>query len=262
MKIEWNKKYTTIAVYTFLVIASSVLFVLALANIGVFLGFLNRLLQILEPFFIGFAIAYLLNPGYKFLRFKIFEKLFKKKPMPRLTKTLSVAIIYIFALSILAFLLWIVVPQVLFSIKEFINNWKSYYESLNKLILQFSNGNANITDIGKAGTKALNDYFSNFDLNSFNETLSFILKFTSGVTSFLLGIVISIYMLYNKEQFGSQLRKVGSATFPDKHLKRIESLFDKSHTSFGKYISGKLLDALVVGSLCFIVMSLVNMPYT
>ncbi len=261
MKIWWNRKYTTIAVYAFLVIAASVLFVLAIANIGIFWGFLNKLLDVLQPFIIGFAIAYLLNPGYRFLRFKVFEKLFKKKPMPRLAKVLSVIVLYIFALGLLAFLLWFVIPQVIKSVEQFLDKFDSYYKSLDKLIIQFSSGNANIKDIGTAGTKALYDYFAHFNLNSLNQMFDVTIKITSGITSLMLGIVISIYMLYNKDQFGAQLRKVGSATLSEKYFKRIEKVFDQSHSSFGKYISGKLLDALVIGSISFIVMSLVHMPY-
>ncbi|OJU16383.1 MAG: hypothetical protein BGN88_04150 [Clostridiales bacterium 43-6] len=261
MKIWWNRKYSTIAVYAFLVIAASVLFVFAVVNFHVFWRFLGRLVKVLEPFIIGFVIAYLLNPGYQFIRVKIFGRIFEKKPMPRLSKVLSVASIYIFSLGLLVFLLWIVIPQVLDSTKEFLSHWKSYYESLDKLIIQYSYGNANISDIGKAGAKALDDYFKAFDFTTLSQTVGIIMKFTSGISSFLVGIVISIYMLYSKERFGAQLRKIGLALLPERYFKRIESIFGKSHTSFGKYIAGKLLDALVIGILCFIVMTLVDMPY-
>ena len=66
MKINWNTKYTTIAIYTFIIAASSIIFYLVSSQIDVFSNNLDAIFTTLQPFIIGFAIAYLLNFILKF----------------------------------------------------------------------------------------------------------------------------------------------------------------------------------------------------
>ncbi|MFQ8599924.1 MAG: hypothetical protein ACLSAP_04610 [Oscillospiraceae bacterium] len=66
MKIHWNRKYTTIAVYAFLVIAASILFAVFVGNFGMFLSGVSFFLSLSSPFLYGFAIAFLVNPVMKF----------------------------------------------------------------------------------------------------------------------------------------------------------------------------------------------------
>ena len=73
MKIDWNKKYNTIAVYTFIVAASIILFYLGISQIGAVTSYIDKIFIILQPFIIGFAIAYLLG----FL-LKVYERNLKK----------------------------------------------------------------------------------------------------------------------------------------------------------------------------------------
>ncbi len=82
MKINWNTKYTTIAIYTFIIAASSIIFYLVSSQIDVFSNNLDAMFTTLQPFIIGFAIAYLLNFILKFYEDRIFiksEKLEKTK---------------------------------------------------------------------------------------------------------------------------------------------------------------------------------------
>ena len=68
MKNWWNRKYAVIALYGFLAAAAVVALIFAILNFPTFLSFFYDLIGILAPFIIGFAIAYLLNPGYRFFR--------------------------------------------------------------------------------------------------------------------------------------------------------------------------------------------------
>ena len=79
MKINWDKKYTTIAVYALIVISLSIVFNNVISKLDVFTGKLNQILVVFQPFIIGFVIAYLLNFILKFYEEKVFKiKMIKK----------------------------------------------------------------------------------------------------------------------------------------------------------------------------------------
>ena len=107
MKIDWNKKYNTIAVYTFIVAASIILFYLGISQIGAVTSYIDKIFIILQPFIIGFAIAYLLG----FL-LKVYERNLKKIKTYRNLKleyqrVISLILTYLTAiLLIVLFFIW------------------------------------------------------------------------------------------------------------------------------------------------------------
>ncbi|MBQ2676157.1 MAG: AI-2E family transporter [Clostridia bacterium] len=262
MKNNWfNNKYATIALYAFFAMAAVVLFIFAVLNFPWFLSLCVEFLGIIKSFIIGFVIAYLINPGYRFFREKVYGKLFKKKPFPRTTKILSIVTVYILALSAISFLLWIVVPQFVSSISRLVNNFENYYNSFSAWLAHITNGNADANQLLLSGTKWFTDYITNLKLDDFVHIKDITVSITSGIFDFLVGIIISVYMLYNKELFCAQAKKVGYALFSKKFMYKLQRLFGTSHITFGKYLSGVLIDAFVVGVVCFVVMQIVGIPY-
>ena len=77
----------------------------------------------------------------------------------------------------------------------------------------------------------------------------------------ILGIIISVYVLYAKEQFIAQAKKIIVALTPDNFSKPFISLVRETHGVFGGFISGKIIDSLIIGVLCFIGTSILGMPY-
>ena len=71
MKINWNNKYTTISVYSFLVAVSIILFYLAISQVSILTDKLDKIIIILQPFIIGFAIAYIINFLLEFYENKV-----------------------------------------------------------------------------------------------------------------------------------------------------------------------------------------------
>ena len=79
MKIDWNKKYNTIAAYVFIVVCAVILFYLAVSQLGVVLDKINSIVGIFKPFIMGFAIAYILDFILRFYENKVFKLSFFKK---------------------------------------------------------------------------------------------------------------------------------------------------------------------------------------
>ena len=76
MKIEWNRKYNTIAVYAFLVVVASIVFLAGVLNFQWLMGMTMKIINLLMPFIYGFVMAYILNPVLHFIESKIFPPLF------------------------------------------------------------------------------------------------------------------------------------------------------------------------------------------
>lgn len=264
MKEWWNKKYAIIAFYAFLVIAAAILFNILLTSVPWFLIVCSKFLKFVESFIIGFIIAYLLNPSYTWFRERVYKKLIKNSKLGNLIKILSIFTVYLVAFSLLAFLLYIVIPQFVSGINRFVNNFNDYYNSFNELINKFANTNDTFNAVINESANKFMEYLKDIQISDFaqlkniTESISSIIK---SIFSFFIGVVISIYMLYNKELFSAQIKKIGYAIFSKKFMTKLQRLFGTSDVTFSQYITGVLIDALIVGCVCFIAMRIANVPY-
>ena len=77
----------------------------------------------------------------------------------------------------------------------------------------------------------------------------------------MIGVIISVYLLVSKQKFVGQGKKVLYALFYERQANNILEVVRKSHSIFSGFISGKLIDSLIIGVLCFIGMSIMKMPY-
>ena len=76
-----------------------------------------------------------------------------------------------------------------------------------------------------------------------------------------IGVIVSIYLMAGKENFCAQAKKLMYAILPEKRVEGTLEVLRETHTVFAKFISGKIVDSLIVGMLTFIIMSIANIPY-
>ena len=93
------------------------------------------------------------------------------------------------------------------------------------------------------------------------ELLNFSVSVGSGISNVFIGFVASVYMLSGKERFAAQIKKILFAIFPSRFVNETVSAFSYMHETFGKYFSGQSIDSVVLGIICFILMSLFKMEY-
>lgn len=264
MKVDFTKRDVRRAVYAFIVIAASILFLLALLNMGAILNAIGKLFSILTPFIVGFVLAYLLNNFVKFFDNKVYCVFNRKKKRPKLVRTLSVITSVLLFLGIIVALFYIIIPETYNSISNLVNNVPKYLEMLDDLTSQIYE-NLNIQ------SDAVEDVlfsWKNLILNA-SDSISQLLpglldlsvQITSGITNALIGFIISIYMLMKKELFFAQLKKFLFAILPYNFTLRLIRLSRDSHKVFTGFITGKLLSSLIVGILCYIGMVIFGMPY-
>ena len=272
MKVSWNKQYTTIAIYAFLVIGASIIFKQFVAGYSVILGGIGVLIGMLMPFVYGLCIAYILNPIVKISEKKVLEPIFKDKLSKGFKRGLSVF------LSVLVVFLGIgcffsaILPQVAKSISSIASQIPDYVafaeESFNKFISHHSNNPfvlsilKEVSESGKEIMDSLYNLLSSLAPRLINVTILMTKNIIKVGIQIIVGLIISVYILLSKEKFFAQAKKLLFSFFPDKYAYAIISITHNSNKIFTGFISGKILDSLIIGLLCFGGMSVLHLHYS
>ena len=276
MKVKWSAKYTSMGITAFLVVAASILFLLCLLKFDVIAGAVGTVLSILSPIILGFGFAYLLNPILKFFENTCFKRLFKKllvkKPKSKLPRVLGIVATVLAALLIVGGLIGIILPQLITSIKGLIDKTPGYFDIAKSWVNETIQNNPwlasftgeNVDQLLSKLQNSLESVLPNFSELLGNLTGAVIggaVSVVGAVTDTVLGLVVSIYVLFSKEKFAAQTKKVMYALAPRNYVNRVLQISRDTHKVFGGFISGKLLDSLIIGVMTFIVLAIVQMPY-
>jgi predicted PurR-regulated permease PerM len=233
-----------------------------------YISYSKQVLKVIAPIIWGGAIAYLLNPAMKFFERFLKKLLCKKKERKALVRSLSIAITLMITLSLIALLIITVIPEVIQSIEKILKNFSSYLNNLQDFATRFLSDNPEINKLWnnefETIRSSLMDAVTKFQ-PEFENLLTGIrdgaFSFLIGIKDFLLGIIMSIYIMYNKETFKGQTKKVLYSLFREKKCEQILRIADRVNIVFIKYISGKVLDSFFVGVITFVMMKLMGMPF-
>ena len=267
VKIEWNRRYTTIAVYAILVLVFGVLFLYGVQNYREVKAWFSAALVTLRPFIFGFVIAYLLNPIYVFLDKKFLPWLTNNTINPPACRGLAIIVTYALTGGVLYLFSALVFPQIIISVSNIIGNLRSYADSLQQLLdmithlVTVDGMPPEIVHAMEMSVENVINQIYDLVLNSVPHVLDYAMNFTSGLFSLIIGIIISIYMFMGKERFLAQSRKVMYALFNEENAKFMIDLASESNAIFSGFITGKIIDSLIIGILCFIGMWILKMPY-
>ena len=169
MKINWNNKYTTIAIYSFLVAISVILFYLAISQVSIFTDKLNSIFVILQPFIIGFSIAYIINFLLEFYENKVFETKYVKKIRLKSKRGLAIILSYITAFFIISMVVKFLLPQVIDSIVGLVNDIPTYINNTTNFV------NNVINDLN------IEDQYSKTLIDNFNNLINYIIRFITNL---------------------------------------------------------------------------------
>ena len=264
MKIDWNRKYTTVAVYSFIVIACSIVFYLISSQVKVFSSKISDFIAILYPFIIGFAIAYLLNFILKFIENRIISEKMKGKS-PAKVRAISMIITYLVAGTLCYLFVHFVWPELLESIIGLFNDIPNYVNNatvmINKLIEEFNLTPASM-EILESKWKEITDFIMNFMTDIIPVIGNTIMIVLSSLWNIVLGVIVSIYLLKDKEKFFAISKKITYAIFNREHSYKILELTHRANKIFGKFLGGKILDSFIIAIITFVVLTIFKMPYT
>ncbi|MDQ0150918.1 AI-2E family transporter [Eubacterium multiforme] len=265
MKIDWNKKYNTIAVYTFIVICASIVFYLAISQMGSLMSKIGNIIAILKPFILGFAMAYILNFVLKFYENKVFEMSAFKKVKIKSKRGLGLLFTYVTALLFIGLFIQFVLPQLIDSIVGLVNDVPVYIKDANNFINE------------TIGSLDVQEHYLTLINEKFNGLIDYIIKAStnlipmfgailtnllSSIWNIMLGLIISIYLLIEKEKFFALNKKMTYAILPKRAADKTIELTHRSNDTFGKFLIGKILDSFIIGIITFLTLTVVRMPYS
>ena len=265
MKFEWNKKYNTAAIYTFITLAITILFALTLKNIDIVGRYINYSLDLIKPILYGIAIAYILNPMMSFYENKVILE-HSKKISRKFARSFAMILTYISVFLIVGILFWIIIPEVGLSISNiagkilnFINHIDSYTRQISEMIPFHEIPTEIFQKLNEAVTSIMMNLYS-FVSDAVPHILNFTVKISTGFVKFILGIIVSVYVLSEKEIFFAQIKKILCAFCSREKVNLILEITHEGNDIFSGFISGKILDSLIIGIICFISMTLLKIP--
>ncbi len=260
MDLEKNKK-TIMELILFTVIV-----IFAFINISYIWIFIKYVIKIFMPFIIGAMMAFVLNVLLNVVENKIFKKLNQKntKTWQKIKRPISLVTTFIMIIALIALILGLIIPQLKNTVELFTENFDSYKTESVELLEKVGIKQENIIELNK-NLENIKEEVTNY----VNENKNEIMQTTVGVatsvfgtiTSIVLGIVFAIYILLKKEDLSRQFKKLAKAYLPEKKQKTLEEISSLSNKTFGNFVSGQCLEALIIGILCFIGMLILQIPY-
>lgn len=231
-------------------------------NVEPLYGVLQAIFVALSPFIYGIGIAFLLNPLRKIIEY---SWLGKTKLKPR-TKKIIASFGALFIGIIMLFVFFsILIPQMISSIQTFLSSFEGYVDSARNF---FESNNFFSDDLLKTlnpvidkGVSMLGDWVSNL-ASSLNAILMYSVIFAKSVMNFLIGMIIALYILLDEVNLKRQMKKVLYALLPEKTTKGILRTTRLTINTFNSFVAGKAVDSLIIGILCYIILSFMKMPYT
>lgn len=275
MKFGIDKKTLGIGIVALSVIILGVSFIYLLFNGSLFFTAFRKILDVSMPVFYGFIMAYLLSSIVNFIEEKCLLPLLKhfkvnitSKLMSRMRLFSIVITLILTFLFIYAFLL-IVVPEIYKSIQSIVTLFPTYINNLvrftEKILVSYPEIEHYFTNIMNEYSSDVYEWVSSLlpSMNAFIKSLSqSVISFILTLWDLVLGLIVAIYMLASKERFIGQSKKILFSIFKRERANNVLKDIRFIDRTFGGFISGKILDSLIIGILCFICLQFIGTPYS
>ncbi len=226
------------------------------------------------PILDGFALAYILNPLMMNFekRIKMICDRIKLKKGPKFetnVRGISITLSLIIFLLMVAGLILLIVPQLLDSIQSIITRFPSYVKSFNKWSDQFLVKYPQLRELLDTYWENITDYSIKEILPKIQVLISTLSTTVLGsvwsilvfIFKLIIGIILSVYLLYNKEIHIAQAKKIAYSLFKEETANNFINNTRFANKTFGGFISGKIVDSLIIGVLCFICTTIMRTPY-
>lgn len=245
----------------------------ALWNFELVFDGIKFLWSVILPFVIGGVIAFIANIPMTFLEEKIFSKARKGKGKKRdlaekLARPLSLVLTWLAIIGIIAVVVLVVVPELGRTILGLGKTLQDFVPEVQKWAIELFRDNEEIvkaiSEINFKWDEMLGnmvDFLRNGAGSVLDTTMEAAKNIISGVTTFFIAFVFSIYVLLQKEKLGEQVKKLMCAFMPEDWRNiffALGSVFNKSFTNF---FTGQCFEAVILGLMFFVVMAIFRLPY-
>lgn len=243
-----------------LVACTSITFYVILSNLGNVWGAVKSFLDNFTPLFLGCVLAYLINPLAK-LYFKLMFRRGASRKNSKVEWTVSVILAMLTVLLFLGFLLGTLIPQLADSIKTFVGNFDGYVAALEDFAekLQVSK----YVDMEKvfASSENILENGKDYIVDNIGNILDASADAGKSVVSWVLGLILSIYLLLAKESLKTGMKRLFGALFSKKNYDGVITFFSRCDAILARYIVYSLIDGLIIGVVNAVFMGIVGMQY-
>lgn len=251
-------------------IVFTALIVVALWKFDVVLGVIRAIWGIIFPFVLGGAIAFVINVPMSFLEKKLFGKAKEKgsKVAGKLARPVSLLLTIVLVVGVIVLVMFGLIPQLTETIGSLMNSIADFIPQMQSWVREFTHNNREIMDLvnqmefnpNKAiqwGMSILGNGAGNF----MNTTMTAVGSIVSGVTTFFIAFSFACYILFQKEKLHVQVRKVFFAFIPKRKAEVILEVCSLTYRTFANFLAGQCLEAVILGSMFVITLSILKMPY-
>jgi predicted PurR-regulated permease PerM len=222
---------------------------------------LSSFFELLKPITNGIIVAFLVNMPLRFL--ERHTRRGRTKASRKLRRPICLLASYLFIILIIVCLTAVIVPRIAESIQTFAENFSIYQKSLGELIQGFWKKLNLDGDVAAWLIKrwdAFIAYTEQLAGDIVPQLFRFTLSIATGLYNAVLSLIVSVFLLYNKEKFIAHSKRVIQALFP-RHAHAIIEFGSFSSNVIYRFIMGQTLMALILGVICFIGMTIIGLPY-
>ena len=238
------------------------LIIVAVINLGTTIDIIGRFLAIIAPFIFGFFFAYLIRPIVVTLE-KPLKKI-KKGKGEKIKRVISIVVSYLIVIGALTIIIVYIFPQMKNSVKDIGNSVKNGYNYVTNHLDEM-NAMIPVINLGSEIEYIQNNLIDKLMSNS-GTIVPVVYHFSSSVLTSLynifMGLVISIYMIIDGQKLKNSIKRIIYALSPIEKEPAICKTISKCNHIFNGFLFGKAVDSLIIGILCFIAMSILQLPYS
>ena len=257
-----EKRVWTKWLYWFAFAVAIIIIYKTLDNFSDIGNWFEKFFHIIMPFVIGIIIAYVLYIPSRAIE-RILKKIKKVKIINNKARLISVVIVYILALAVLALVINYIIPIVCASVIDSVNHFQDYYNIISSRINELPEDSVLkseivINAVNQIGRTNITDYVN---IEKITEYAQGAISIASGIFNFFVAIIVSAYILLERGEILGFLRKISNAMFEKNTCKNIAKYFNRTNEIFLKFLASQLLDAIVVGILTSVAMSILGVKY-
>ncbi len=264
-----NNQYFTICIYGGIMVLISAIIFKCVIDIEQTKEWLGQIFSMLSPFLFGALLAYILNPMvhmfYRWIGRILGHTKFRLRHS--IHTVLSILITYVIVFGFVILTLVFVLPEITKNIIDFVNYIPTAYNMLMDMLarLQERFPSLDISAISKPISDAVPELISTlqgFATNMIPALYTISMSIAGWVVNLLLTVIVSIYILYDKRRMMRVSWKMIYAFLPEKHIPACKEILAECNRLFSSFVVGKFIDSLIIGVLCFILMTIMRLPYT
>ncbi len=241
-----------------------------------FVAQITRINKILAPVYVGLIIAYLFSPLLNSLENKVIYPIYKKigfikeENKKKHSRFISIVIIVIFTVILIYAIIQLTLDRIIPSLLNIVKNLDNYLNNLTLWVDKLLEDNEELNNFIVRDMARFNDDITAWVDTNIKDMTARVIKalsqgflvFLKKTWNFIIGFIISIYVLWSKEAHVARTKKLVYAFFSRETANALVEAFRYTHRTFIGFFFGKIVDSIIIGLICYIACTLMQIPFT